>query len=262
MVIRSLGLLGRGARRLLALAGGLARFYGRFLWNSLRARRLPKRLLGKIALNQFRFTGLQAMPLIAAVAALIGAVTIIQSVQVLTGLRDDLIGTLLVSIIVRELGPLITAVILIGRSGTAMATELGAMRLNGEIEALQAHRIDPVDYVVLPRVHGAVVSMLALIVVFDLMGILGGLGIAVMVQDVSFALLEHRVMESLTNLDVLISVLKAVLFGQAIAVLSCFSGLGVRKSPTELPQAVTKAVVLSLGAVFLIDSLLAAAFYL
>ena len=83
-----------------------------------------------------------------------------------------------------------------------------------------------------------------------------------MVRDVSFALLEHRVMESLTNLDVALSVAKAVLFGQAVAVLSCFCGLRVRKSPTELPQAVTKAVVLSLGAVFLIDSLLAAAFYL
>ena len=259
--MRTLGLLGGSTRRSLAVLGALTRFYGNFVWRSLWPR-FPFRLVGKLAINQIRYSGLQSAPLIGGIAALIGAVTIIQSLHLLTGLRDDLIGKLLVSIIVRELGPLITAVILIGRSGTAMATELGSMRLNGEVEALQAYRIDPFDYVVLPRVYGAIVSMLTLIILFDLLGILGGFGIAVMVQDVSFALLRSRVMEDLTNADLLILLAKALLFGQAVAILSCFCGLRVRRSPTELPQAVTKAVVFSLTAVFLIDSVIAAAVYL
>lgn len=258
---RTLMIAGRRARRLLAHLGSLSRLQLKLARSSLALGRLNLRLIGKIACNQILFTGLEAAPLVAVIAASIGAVSIIQSANLLTGLADDLIGALLVSVIVRELGPLVAAVILIGRSGTAMATELGSMRLSGEIEALKAYRIDPLDFVILPRVLGMVLSLFALTVLFDLVGVLGGFGISLLIKSISFALLKSRVMSALTNGDLVLSALKALLFGEAIAVLSCYFGLRVQQSPTELPQAVTRAVVASMTCVILLDGL-AAAFYL
>lgn len=259
---RALLVAGRGARDLLSFVGSVARLAAALGLKMLGFPRLNLRVLGKVTLTQVQFSGLEAAPLVAVIAASVGAVSIIQSFNRLTSLAPDMIGLLLATVVVRELGPLVTAVILIGRSGTAMATELGSMRLSGETEALRAFRIDPVDFVILPRVVGMVLSLFSLIVLFDLMGILGGYWIALLIQDVSFSLLRGRVMSALTNADIVVSVLKALVFGSAIAVLSCHFGLRVRKSPTELPQAVTKAVVASMLTVVLLDGLVAAAFYL
>jgi phospholipid/cholesterol/gamma-HCH transport system permease protein len=254
--------IGGMARAFFSLTGGLALFYGGILSRAALPHRLNLRLLGKISINQVYFTGLQALPLVGGIATLIGGVAIIQSFSLLTGLADSLIGTLLVSIVVRELGPLITGVILVGRSATAMATELGSMRLRGEVEILEAHRIDPFAFIVLPRVLAAVLSTFLLIIVFDLMGILGGFAITLLLADISFSLLQSRVLAALTNADLVASGVKAVLFGQAVAVPACFYGLRVSRSSTELPQAVTKSVVFSLAALFLLDICVAAAFYL
>ena len=261
-MVRLMAGLGRRTRGFLALVGDMASLSWLLLKRAFGAHRHSLTILGKITFNQVRFSGLQAVPLIAIIATLIGAVSIIQSFALLTGLADSYIGSLLVSIIIRELGPLVTAIILIGRSGTAMATEIGSMRLNGEVEALAAYRIDPVTFIVLPRVVGAAIAMFGLIVCFDIMGILGGFLVSLLLADISFPLLMAKVMEALTNVDVALSLAKAFLFGQAIAALCCYFGLEVRQSPTELPQAVTKAVVASLTSVFLLDGLLAAAFYL
>lgn len=225
-------------------------------------RRLNGRLLAKVTLDQVRFGGTQALWLVASIATIVGAVSIVQSFSVLANLADDLVGSFLVGLIVRELGPLVTAVVLLGRSGTAIATELGSMRLNGEIDALRAHRIDPLAFVVLPRVFGAVLSMLLLTVVFDLMGVLGGFAVSVLLKDLSFALLRGKFLSALTNVDLALTAAKAVLFGGAIAFSACYFGLRVERSPTELPRAVTRSVVASLVVLFVLDGVLAVALYL
>ena len=259
---RLVAALGRNAVDSLGLVGALARFSGRTLSRGISLRPSALSIDAKVFFNQVWFSGVQALPLVAVIAVLIGGASIIQSVNLLTGVADAIIGTLLVSIIIRELGPLIVAIILVGRSGTAMAAELGYMRLQGEIEVLEAHRIDTFAFVVAPRALAATAAMFALIIVFDVMGILGGALIAVALKDVSLNLLLSRVLRSLTNADVLSSALKALLFGQAVAIPACFYGLRVRRSATELPQAVTQAVVFSLVALFLLDIVLAAIFYL
>jgi phospholipid/cholesterol/gamma-HCH transport system permease protein len=261
-VSRALTPAGRGTLGVLMVVGQVTRLNLGLMGKLLRLPRLNLGLIGRIMLTQVRFSGLQALPLVAGCAALVGAVSIMQTLNLLTGLADEMIGSLLVAIIVRELGPLIAAAVLIGRSGTAMATELGSMRLSGEFEALKAYRIDMLDFVILPRVVAMVLSMFALIVCFDVIGVLGGFGIAVLLKDISFALLRARVVSALTNADLAVTVLKAVAFGQAVGVLCCHYGLRVRQSPTELPQAVTRAVVASIGSVLALDSLITAAFYL
>src|SRR5581483_8519537 len=136
-MLRLLDHLGHALTRVLAHIGNVADLVRALIATVLRLQRLNLRLLGKIATAQVRFTGLQAVPLVGALAAAIGAVGILEFVTLLTGLADDLIGKLLVTIVIREMGPLITAVVLIARSGTAMATELGSMRLDGELDALR-----------------------------------------------------------------------------------------------------------------------------
>ncbi|MBI5201651.1 MAG: ABC transporter permease [Elusimicrobia bacterium] len=254
--------LGRSVRAFLRHVGTLSRLELSLARHLLVPVGYNVRLCAKITLTQARFSGLQAAPLLAALGVMIGAVGILQFVSLLAGLADDLIGKLLVTIIVREMGPLIAAVLLIGRSGTAMATELGTMRLGGELEALSAYRIDPVAFVLLPRVLGMVLAMFASIVLFDVTGLLGGSVIAVIVKDISFPLLRGRVAAALMPGDFGMTVLKAFLFGQTIALFSCYFGMGVKRSPTELPQAVTRAVVASLAGVFVADAALAAAYYL
>lgn len=254
--------VGLRARALAGLIGAMARLHLALARVVLRLPRLNARLLLKLSLNQILFSGIQAAPLAASVATLIGGVCIIQSFALLSGLADDWIGTVLVSIIVRELGPLVSAITLIGRSGTAMATEIGSMRLNGEIDALRAYRVDPVAFIVLPRVVGACAGMFLLTVLFDACGILGGYGVSLLRADIPLALLAGRVTAALNNTDLALLVVKSIAFGETVAALCCHFGLRVRHSPTELPQAVTKAVVASLLAVFLMDGLIAALAYL
>ncbi|MBI3551650.1 MAG: ABC transporter permease [Elusimicrobia bacterium] len=255
-------ILGRGAVSILALVGRVFKLHAAL---AAKLRVLPSLnlgLLGRLTLNQIRFTGVQAVPLIAASATLIGGVSIMQTVTLLTGVADDLIGAILVGIIVREIGPLIAAAILIGRSGTAMATEIGSMRLSGEMDALKAYRIDPVDFVILPRVVGMVTAMFCLVICFDVLGVLGGFGMVLLLKDISVPQLLGRVGSALTNADLAVTVLKAVVFGQAVSVLSCHYGMSVRHSPTELPQAVTRAVVACMISVLALDSAITVAFYL
>ncbi|MBI3504997.1 MAG: ABC transporter permease [Proteobacteria bacterium] len=259
---RILNVTGRSLRRALAHVGNATGLLRAIVRAGLRLPRSNFRVFLRVVSLQIRFTGLQAVPLIAALAAAIGAVGIMEFVALLTGLADDLIGKLLVTIVIREMGPLITAVVIIARSGTAMATELGSMRLGGELEALQAYRVDPIAFVLLPRVAGAIVSTFILIVVFDAVGLLGGAAIASALRGLSFSLVSAKVQLALTNRDIWLTALKSVLFGGLIALLSCYLGLLVRGSSTELPKAVAKAVVASLAAVFVLDAALAAAFLL
>jgi phospholipid/cholesterol/gamma-HCH transport system permease protein len=253
--------IGRSSREALVHVGNLARM-GLALGRSAAGLAGPsRRLVLKITLSQVSFGGVQAVGLVGTIATVLGAVSIVQAFSVLTGLADDLIGSLLVGVILRELGPLVPAVLFIARSGTAIATELGSMRLNGEVQMLQAHRIDPVAFVVLPRVLGAALAMGVLVAVFDVLGMLGGFTVAMFLMDLSFALLQSKVSAALTLADVWLSMVKAVVFGGGVAMVCCYFGLRVRRSSTELPRAVTRAVVASMTLVFVVDGLLAAAFY-
>jgi len=220
------------------------------------------RMITKTTLNQIRFGGLHAIPLIAALAVLIGGVAIIEAFSILSGLADDLIGSLLVGVVLRELAPLVTAVVFIGRSGTAMATEIGSMRLNGEVDALIAHRIDPIAFIVLPRVIASIVCIYILTVVFNLVGILGGAGAALLLKNISFSILIGKIASAFSNAEIILFLIKGGLFGTVIGVLSCYFGLRVTYSRTELPRAVTKAAVGSLVWIFALDGFLALIHYL
>jgi phospholipid/cholesterol/gamma-HCH transport system permease protein len=211
---------------------------------------------------QIRFTGLDAGVLVAGTALLLGAVTLIQAFSQLSGLgAENYIGTLMVLIVLRELGPLLTAVLVIGRSATAIAAELGAMQLNGEVDALAAHGVDPYQYLLLPRWLGVLVSVFALVVFFDAAALGGGFLVARLKYGITWGFFMASVRQALSNLDFAATLLKVFFFAGAITFHACHFGLRVQRSQTEIPQAVTRTVVTALVAVFILDGLIAALFY-
>ena len=254
--------LGAPVRGFLEFLGDQAHLALRTLRDALFLRFNQLAVVGAQVKLQIRFTGIDAVMLVAGTALLLGAVTLIQAFSQLSGLgAENYIGALMVPIILRELGPLLTAVLIIGRSSTAIAAELGAMQLNGEVDALAAHGVNPYQYLLLPRWLGVLVSVFALVVFFDAAALAGGFLVAKLKYGVTFGFFMDSVRQTLSNRDFAATLLKVALFAGAITFPACHFGLRIRRSQTEIPQAVTKTVVVALVAVFALDGLIAALFY-
>lgn len=254
--------LGAPVRGFLEFLGDQAHLVLRTLRDALLLRLDQLGVVGSQTRLQVRFTGLDALWLVSGTALLLGAVTLIQAFSQLSGLgAENYIGALMVLIILRELGPLLTAVLVIGRSATAIAAELGAMQLNGEVDALATHGVNPYQYLLLPRWLGVLISVFALVVFFDAMALGGGFLVAKLKYGVTFGFYMDSVRQALSNRDFAATLLKVVLFSGVITFHACHFGLRIRRSQTEIPQAVTKTVVSALVAVFSLDGLIAALLY-
>ena len=169
----------------------------------------------------------------------------------------DYIGTLIVIAIVRELGPLLTALVVVGRSGTAIAAELATNQVLGEVRALESMGIDPKQYLVLPRFIGSLVSVFALLVLFDFVAVMAGFA-AARFQGLPGPRYFQIVLESLTNRDVWLTVLKALTFGSIVGIVPTYFGLSVRRASTEIPIAASRAVVSAIVGIFLCSALFVA----
>ncbi|MBI5574374.1 MAG: ABC transporter permease [Elusimicrobia bacterium] len=220
-------------------------------------------LISDITKNQIYFTGVQSFFLISIISFLFGAVVTIQSVTHLSKWNaSEFIGKILVLVILRELGPIFTSLIVIGRSATAMATEIGNMVVSKEIEALKSMGIDPIKYIAIPRLISMVVSMVILTVYFNVIGVMGGFLAAKTILSAPYLILQKNFIHAITYTDITVAFLKSFGFGVIIAVISVHQGLKVKISPTEVPQAATCAVVNSLLILFIYNSLLTILFYL
>lgn len=213
--------------------------------------------------SQIYFTGWQALPLITVLALGAGGVVILQSSSNLNLLGGtEMIGKLLVIIIVRELGPLMTALVVIARSGTAVASEVGNMRANREIEALESMGINPLSYIVFPRVVGGVISVVCLAVFFTLISILGGYVLTRLLHDLPFGFYADSLARAVAVGDLGLFLLKNTFSGIIIFTVSCHQGLSVQRSPTEVPVATTQAVVKAIIYVVVFNFSVTALFYL
>ncbi|UYL08187.1 ABC transporter permease [Bdellovibrio sp. SKB1291214] len=212
---------------------------------------------------QIYFTGWQALPLVSVLALTSGSVLVLQSLSNLSMFGGtQMIGQFLIVGILREVGPLLVALVVTARSGTAVASELGNMRANREIEALEVMGINPLSYIVFPRVVGGVISMLCLAFYFNFVALIGGFFVTKFIQDMPFAFYAESLMTSFAMDDFLIFLLKNSFSGMIIFVVSCYQGLSVKKSPTEVPQVTTQAVVNSIIFVVVFNLIVTALFYL
>jgi phospholipid/cholesterol/gamma-HCH transport system permease protein len=219
-----------------------------------------RRLTHAIMMTQVLFTGVQALSLVSVIALLIGASIIIQT-NMMVPADGELIGRVLVAVVLRELAPLITAIVVAGRSGTAIATELGNMKVNSEVLALSSLGIDPVRYVVLPRMVGCVVSVVALMIYFSIVSLAAAFAIGVLSSGASLASFRQGVSGSVMPHDLALFFLKGVGLGTIVGWLSCHFGLEVKSSPTEVPQQASRAVVMSLLGCVVYNTALTAGFY-
>jgi len=231
----------------------------RFLLGTLSSWRwLPKpgrRVTFTVLLKQVWFTALQAIPIVIVLAAILSFLLISRAVQELGRLgATELIGRLVVIAIIRELGPLITALIVTGRSGTAIATELATNKVMGEIKALEGMGIEPAHYLVLPRLGGAIISVFGLIIVFDLVSIVAGL-VAATLSGMASSRYFEIVLANLAFKDALLTVAKGVVFGLIVGTVPSFHGLEVGNAATQVPVAASRGVVVSILAIFLASGL-------
>src|SRR4051812_48089647 len=200
---------------------------------------VARRVIYPLVLQQLARSGLRLLPMILFLAVALGLVIIGQTVSLLTRVGvNTLLGTVMVTVVVRELGPLLTALFLLSRSGTANVIELGTARALGEVEALEVLGIDPIHYLVVPRVLGMALGLFALTVYMILGALISGYAWAFL-QDVPILPGDYfrQLTTSLSGLDFMLVGLKTLLFGIVIAVITCYHGLA---QPLQL-QEVSRA---------------------
>lgn len=243
--------------------GGRIRLIGALVRSSMHYPPTTRGQGFRVIMNQIRFTAVQALPFLSIMALVIGLAVIAQaSAQAARFGFSEILGTILVTVVVRELGPLLTAIVVLGRSGTAIAAELATNGVLRETEALESMGVDPLQYLVVPRVLGGAVSVVILVIFFDLIALGGGAVFAWLLTDVSFTALAGSVRAALRPSDIWMTVVKGAVFGLGISTLCSFEGLVGGRRPTDIPQCVTRGVVSSLLFVFLVSTAFSLLFWL
>jgi phospholipid/cholesterol/gamma-HCH transport system permease protein len=244
-------LAGEGLREALALLGRVVVAFGRGL-------RVPRRLRGISIARHLYETGLQAVPIVSLIAFLIAVIVAYIGAKELRDFGQEIYVVDLITLsVLRELAVLLTAIIVAGRSGSAFAAELGAMKLNDEVDALEAMGMDPVEVLVLPRVIALFIAMPLLTVVADFMGLAGGAVLSWSLVDIPFNQFVLRMDEAIAPTTFWAGLLKAPVFGFLIALIGTWRGLQVRGSSRELGRLTTLAVVEGIFLVILADALFA-----
>ncbi len=242
------------------LEHGLA-FLGKASLTALFSVARPKHLRPTSIARHVYDTGITALPIVSLIAFLISAIIAYMSARQLRGLGADIYVADLVTIgVLRELGVLLTAIIVAGRSGSAFAAELGSMKLNQEVDALIATGIDPFEVLVVPRIIGLTIALPLLTVVADLVGLAGGAVLCRFLLDMPFSQYLGRVNDAISDTTFWVGIIKAPVFALLIASAGCYRGLQVRSSARELGRLVTVAVVQAIFFVILADALFAVLF--
>jgi phospholipid/cholesterol/gamma-HCH transport system permease protein len=206
-------------------------------------------------------TGITAVPIVALIAFLISVIIAYMSAQQLRGLGADIYVVDLVTIgVLRELGVLLTSVIVAGRSGSAFAAELGSMKLNEEVDALIATGVDPFEALIVPRILGLIIALPLLTIVADLIGMAGGALLCRFLLDMPLTQYLGRAASAISGTTFWVGLLKAPVFALLIAMAGCYRGMQVRSSARELGRLVTVAVVQAIFLVILADALFAVLF--
>jgi len=201
-------------------------------------------------------TGTQVLPMFLFISAALGLVVIGQTISWLKTLgANSLVGPIMVAVVVRELGPLLTAMLVLARSGTRNVIELGTARALGEVEALEALRIDPIHYLVMPRVIGMAMAVFSLTIYF-ILGTLASGYLFAFINNIPLRPDEYvqQLTDALSGLDFVILGLKSCLFGVVIAVITCYHGLAQPLRLEEVPRAAILAVAQSIVACVLLDA--------
>lgn len=258
-ISNSLGALGRFGLVWFHHAADLLAFTWRLFSLSVRKPLVGKPLVHRIVVEQIYFTAVQALPIVIPIALLIGAMLIVQFGKV-AGQYD--LGKITVLILIREVGPLLTAFIVILRSSVAITVEISYMRILNEIEAIELNGIDPMHVLGYPRLVGICTAMLGLFVIFDLSAVFGGYALAWSLTDIKMEELLPQMAKALGGADIAVGIAKALFFGVIITVVSLHRGFTVQKEMTAIPVACSGGAVETLFYILAFNILLSLIFYL
>ena len=247
-------------RRVYALRLALD-FMGRATMTFLRACTSWRRLRPASIARHIYETGITAIPIVSLIAFLITLIIAYIAAQQAREYGAEIFVVDIVTVgVLRELGVLLTAIIVAGRSGSAFAAEIGAMKLNEEVDALHAIGVEPHEVLILPRVIGLTVAMPLLAVIADGIGLTSGALLCKWLLDMPLVLYLERVQDAISPTTFWVGVIKAPFFGLLIALSGTYRGLQVRDSSRELGRLTTVAVVQSIFLVILADALFAVIF--
>jgi len=221
------------------------------------------RVLRHLTAMQILFAGVESLVPVALVAFLVGAgvITWLQHVLSSIGALEHL-GTLLVAVVVREVAPMVTIVVFIARSASAISVEVGYMKLQEEIAALEVMRLRPVAYLWVPRIVGGGISGGCLAVLFTFIALASGYAVASAFLGTDMMMLTEQALGAIMPGDVILVLAKSVGICAAVAAVACSVGLSVRTSMTEIPRVTGLALVISLFLALVANGLLSLSFYM
>jgi phospholipid/cholesterol/gamma-HCH transport system permease protein len=242
-----------GALASLIAGASYSAFIGPFRGKPLRWQRM---------ISQAQEVGVRALPILSLITFFIGLILALQSAYELRKLGAlSLVATAVAISVTRELGPLITAILVIGRSGSAFAAEIGTMRVTEEIDALETMAIEPVDFLVAPKFVAMIIMMPCLTIWANAMGILGGSLFGVAQADFTWTRYMRSSLDSLYLHDITTGLIKSVMFGITITAVGCYEGLSTGGGAEEIGRSTTRAVVMSIFLVIAVDLVFTAIFF-
>jgi phospholipid/cholesterol/gamma-HCH transport system permease protein len=203
-------------------------------------------------------TGVDALPIIGLISFLLGLIIAFMSSIQLRQFGADIYVASLVSVAMTyELGPIMTAIIVAGRSGSSFASEIGSMKISEEIDALFTMGFDPTRFLVLPKIISAVIMVPILTLFSDVFAIIGGMIVGVFMLDITSVAYINQTFRALTLFDVFWGVMKSGVFAVIIAWIGCLRGFQVRGGADSVGQAATSAVVSSIFLIIVVDAIFA-----
>jgi phospholipid/cholesterol/gamma-HCH transport system permease protein len=249
--------VGRGTVNVFAYAGGVAELLGdalRFI--------VALRIRLRESLDQAYLLGVQSWPIVVLTSLFTGMVFSLESaVQAVDYGVGNLVGGAVAFSTARELGPMLTAVVVAGRTGAAIAAELGSMVVTEQIEALQALGLSPTRMLVVPRLVALVLMIPLLTMVADVVSIGGGMWVANIYAHISYESFVESARSALPFADVLKGLLKAAVFGVIIAMVGAYQGLQTRGGAAGVGRSTTNAVVVSIILIFIFNFALSYVLY-
>jgi phospholipid/cholesterol/gamma-HCH transport system permease protein len=239
-----------------------ATFIGELMVAFLYIVRHPKTLRGKDVLFYIQRAGVDGLPIVALIGALVGLIIAFMSFLQLKMIGANIYVPSLVSYaMIKELGPLMTAILVAGRSGSAFAAEIGTMMVNEEVDALHTMGFDPVRFLAVPKILATIIVVPILTVYTDFFGVLGGMIIGVTSLDLTMTTYINQSIKSIEVFDIVTSLIKAGVFAALIAAIGCQKGFQVRSGAQDVGKFTTSAVVAAIFMIVVADSIFAIMFY-
>ena len=215
-------------------------------------------LIGRVIIQQLYFTAVQALPVIIPIALLVGSAVIIQFAR-LSGQYD--FGRVSVLLIVREVGPIVTAMMVILRSATAVTIEVSYMRVLHELDAIEMSGLDPGRVVCVPRLVGITSALVGLFIVFDLISIFGGYAVVWLLTYVPMGNFLYQIAKAITLADIAVGLIKAIMFGVIITVTCLYRGFEMKRQITEVPVATSRSAVECFLYCLVVNAFISVVFY-